>query len=107
MMVVRDINRILTHVPSGRLWPTTLFRLARDLPKIQRGRIVLMGLSSKYRHKGLFPLFAYESARRAKDIGFEGAEASWVLHDNIDLTKPMAAMGMNPYKRWRLYEKAI
>ena len=66
-----------------------------------------MGLSAKYRHKGLFSLFAYESARRAKDIGFQGAEASWVLHDNIDLTKPMAAMGMNPYKRWRLYEKAI
>tara|TARA_B100000686_G_scaffold123936_4_gene131280 strand:+ start:3547 stop:4686 length:1140 start_codon:yes stop_codon:yes gene_type:complete len=107
MMVVRDINRILTHVPSGRLWPTTLFRLTRDLPKVQRGRIVLMGLSSEYRHKGLFPLFAYESARRAKDIGFEGAEASWVLNDNIALTKPMAAMGMNPYKRWRLYEKAI
>jgi len=107
MMVVRDINRILTHVPSGRLWPSTLFRLARDLPKVQRGRIVLMGLSSEYRHKGLFPLFAYEAARRAKDIGFEGAEASWVLHDNMALTKPMAAMGMNAYKRWRLYEKEI
>ena len=107
MMVVRDINRILTHVPSGRLWPTTLFRLARDLPKVQRGRIVLMGLSSEYRHKGLFPLFAYEAARRAKDIGFEGAEASWVLNDNMALTKPMAAMGMNAYKRWRLYEKEI
>ena len=107
MMVVRDINRILTHVPSGRLWPTTLFRLARDLPKVQRGRIVLMGLSSEYRHKGLFPLFAYEAARRAKDLGFEGAEASWVLNDNMALTKPMAAMGMNAYKRWRLYEKEI
>ena len=107
MMVVRDINRILTHVPSGRLWPSTLFRLARDLPKVQRGRIVLMGLSSEYRHKGLFPLFAYEAARRAKDIGFEGADASWVLNDNMALTKPMAAMGMNAYKRWRLYEKEI
>ena len=107
MMIVRDINRILSHVPSGRLWPMTLLRLARDLPNVQRGRIVLMGLSSEYRHKGLFPLFAYEAARRAKDIGFEGAEASWVLNDNKALTKPMAAMGMNPYKRWRLYEKTI
>ena len=35
---------------------------------------------------GLYPLFAYEAARRAKDIGFEGAEASWVLNDNMALT---------------------
>jgi hypothetical protein len=107
MMMVRDINRVLADVPSGRLWPTTVLRLLRDLPKVQRGRIVLMGLRSEYRHRGLFPLFAYEAARRAKEIGFEGAEASWILDDNEALTGPMAAMGMQPYKRWRIFEKAI
>ncbi len=107
MMVVRDINRVLRHVPSGRLWPTTVVRLVRDLPKVQRGRVVLMGLRAEYRRRGLFPLFAYEAARRAKEIGFEGAEASWILDDNEALTAPMAAMGMPPYKRWRIYEKAI
>ena len=107
MMVIRDINRVLRHIPSGRLWPTTVLRLARDLPKVQRGRTVLMGLRSEYRHRGLFPLFAYEAARRAHEVGFEGAEASWILDDNEALTAPMAAMGMQPYKRWRIYEKAL
>ncbi|MDG2283429.1 MAG: hypothetical protein P8L45_09920, partial [Longimicrobiales bacterium] len=107
MMMVRDINRVLKHVPSGRLWPTTLLRLVRDLSKVQRGRIVLMGLRSKYRNRGLFPLFAYEAARRAKAVSFEGAEASWILEDNEALTAPMASMGMQPYKRWRIYEKTI
>ena len=107
MMAVRDINRVLQHVPSGRLWPRTVLRLLRDLPKVKRGRIVLMGLRAEYRHRGLFPLFAYEAARRAQEVDYEGAEASWILDDNNALTTPMTAMGMHPYKRWRIYEKKL
>jgi len=107
MMVVRDINRVLRHVPSGRLWPRTVLRLLRDLPKVKRGRIVLMGLRAEYRQRGLFPVFAYEAARRAKEVSHEGAEASWILDDNKALTMPMTAMGMHPYKRWRIYEKKL
>ena len=66
-----------------------------------------MGLRAEYRRRGLFPLFAYEAAHRAKEIGFEGAEASWILADNEALTAPMAAMGMQPYKRWRIYETSL
>lgn len=107
MMVARDINRVLRDVPSGRLWPWNVLKILRRLPNVQRGRIVLLGLRADHRHRGLFPLFAYEAARRAEEIGFEGAEASWILEDNEDLTAPMAAMELEPYKRWRIYEKAI
>jgi hypothetical protein len=71
------------------------------------GRIVLLGLRSEYRNKGLFPLFAYEAARLAQETGFEGAEASWVLDDNEALTAPLEAMGMRAYKRWRIYERSL
>lgn len=107
MMLARDINRVLQHVPSGRLWPTTIYRLLTDLPKVRWGRIVLLGLRDEYRHRGLFPLFAYEAARLAQETGFEGAEASWILDDNEALTAPMDAMGMNAYKRWRIYERTL
>ena len=33
-----------------------------------------------------------------------GAEASWVLEDNILMNRPLDAMGATPYRRWRLYE---
>lgn len=107
MMVARDINQVLAQVPSGRLWPTTILRLLTGLPKVQRGRIVLLGLRAEYRNRGLFPLFAYEAARLAQEIGFEGAEASWILDDNKALTAPMEAMGIDAYKRWRIYEKPL
>lgn len=107
MMVARDINRILRDVPSGRLWPTTIYRLLTGLSKVQSGRVVLLGLRKEYRHRGLFPLFFHESVRLAHESGFEGAEASWILDDNEALTAPMEALGLNAYKRWRIYERPI
>ena len=62
---------------------------------------------TKHRHRGLFPLFAYEAARRALEIQAEGAEASWVLEENESIVAPLEAMGLQPYKRWRVYEKEL
>lgn len=107
MLMARDLNRVLRDVPSGRLWPTTLFRLATRLPKVRHGRVLLLGLRSEYRHRGLFPLFLHEAARLANETGFGGAEASWVLDDNEGLTAPFDAMGLRQYKRWRIYEKSL
>lgn len=107
MMLARDLNKVLQTIPSGRLWPTNIAKLLLGLPKVQTGRIVLLGMRSDYRHRGLFPLFAYEAARLAQEVGFEGAEASWILDDNEALIAPMEAMGMKAYKRWRIYEKPL
>lgn len=52
-------------------------------------------------------LFARELARRSKEIGAEGAEASWILEDNEPLIRPLEGIGMRPYKRWRIYEKRL
>ncbi|NNF13862.1 MAG: hypothetical protein HKN72_11595 [Gemmatimonadetes bacterium] len=107
MMVARDINRVLPDIPSGRIWPWNIAKILTRLPKVQWGRIVLLGLRNDYRHRGLFPLFAYEAARRAEELGFEGAEASWILEENEALRAPLEAMDLEPYKRWRIYEKPI
>ena len=67
--------------------------------------MVLLGLRSEYRNRGLFPLFAHEAARRALEIGAEGAEASWILADNQALVAPLEAMELDAYKRWRIFER--
>lgn len=105
MLIARDINVLLRDMPSGRLWLANLVRLVLGVPKVMRGRIVLLGLKTEYRNRGLFPLFAYEAARRALAIRAEGAEASWILDDNEALVAPLEAMGLTAYKRWRIYQK--
>ena len=107
MLIARDINKLLARMPSGRLWPWNIVRLVMGAQKVLSGRVMLLGLKTEYRHRGLFPLFAYEAARRALEIRAEGAEASWVLADNEAIVAPLDAMGLDAYKRWRIYEKAI
>jgi len=107
MMIARDVNRVLRTMPSGRLWPWNVARLLRRGPRVPSGRVVLLGMKREHRNRGLFPLFTYEAARRAHEIRAEGAEASWILDDNQALIAPLEAMGLAPYKRWRIYEKAI
>jgi hypothetical protein len=107
MLIAHDLNRLLRTMPSGRLWPWNIVRLLTGAKKIMSGRIVLLGLKTEYRNRGLFPLFAYEAARRALAIKAEGAEASWILDDNEALVAPLDGMGLAAYKRWRIYEKAI
>ena len=107
MLIVRDVNRLLSAIPSGRLWPWNAVKLLFKTQDILSGRVVLLGLKTKHRHRGLFPLFAYEAARRALEIQAEGAEASWILEDNNSIVAPLEAMGLQPYKRWRIYEKEL
>jgi hypothetical protein len=107
MLIARDLNHLLPRIRDGRLWPWNVARLVTGLPRVLRGRIVLLGLKADSRKRGLFPLFAHEAARRALHIGADGAEASWVLADNQALVAPLEAMGIEPYRSWRLYEKPL
>lgn len=107
IVIARDINRVLRRIPSGRLWPWNVARLLWSVPRVRRGRIVLLGLKRDFRNQGLFSLFAAEVARRARAIDAEGAEASWILEENEALLRPLRSMGLTPKKRWRIYEKAI
>ena len=106
-MIARDMNRVLRQIPSGRLWPWNVARLLIGLPKVLSGRIILLGLRREYQNRGFFPLFALEVARRAMEVRAEGAEASWILEDNEALTAPLEGMDLEPYKRWRIYEKSL
>ena len=107
IMIARDMNRVLRRIPSGRLWPWNIARLLIGLPKVLSGRIILLGLRREYQNRGFFPLFALEVARRAMEIRAEGAEASWILEENEALTAPLEGMDLEPYKRWRIYEKSL
>ena len=107
IMIARDMNRVLCRIPSGRLWPWNIARLLIGLPKVLSGRIVLLGLRREYQNRGFFPLFAFEVARRAMEIRAEGAEASWILEENEALTAPLEGMDLEPYKRWRIYERLL
>ena len=49
----------------------------------------------------------FETAARAKRLGYRYGEASWILEDNVMMHRAAAAMQGHHYKTYRVYQKAI
>lgn len=107
MIIVPDFHRVYKAIGTGRLLPTGIFKLLAARGKLRSGRIMILGAKEEYRRRGIFALFANEMYRRAIAMGFNRAEASWVLEDNDKLNRPLEAMGAHVYRRWRIYDRPI
>ncbi len=107
MIVLPDFNQIFKRIPNGRLLPTGLFKLLLGKQHLKSGRVILLGVKPDFRSRSIFQLFAHEVFRRGKAFGTLGAEASWILEDNVRMTRPMEAMGAKAYRRWRVFDKAL
>jgi len=40
-------------------------------------------------------------------LGYDGAELSWTLEDNVLISRTIEAVGAKPYKRYRIYETSL
>jgi hypothetical protein len=49
----------------------------------------------------------YETAARAKKLGYKYGEASWVLEDNIMMNRAAEMMSGKRYKTYRIYEMGV
>ena len=101
-----DYNQIFKTIPTGKLFPTGLFKLLTGKKKITRFRVLTMGVKEKFRNLGLASLMyvkAYENARKT----YSECEMSWILETNFNMNRPLELMGAKPYKRYRIFEKVL
>ena len=101
-----DINQALKGT-DGRLFPNGLIRLLRRRRYIDQVRLLLLGILSEYRPRGLYPLLLVELQRQLRATPYRRAEFSWVLEDNRDINRPAEQAGARCYKRYRIYEKTL
>ncbi len=102
-MTLPDINQALIKI-NGRLFPFGLFKLLYYAKKINQGRLLTLGVKKKFRKKGIEALFYYYSMKKGKELGWKGAELSWVLEDNELIKHGIELMGGKHYKTYRIYE---
>jgi hypothetical protein len=103
--VVRDLK--------GKLFPTgilkMLYRLKVRGPK--SARLIILGIRSKYRnvrkYAGLSAFLYAELNDSGKRLGIEWGELGWTLEDNGAVNAGIRMMGAKPYKRYRVYDKAL
>jgi hypothetical protein len=112
IVTLPNLNEAIAGL-DGRLlplgWLKLLWRLKVRGPRT--GRMPLMGIAKRLQGttKGAaLALGMIESIRRYYQArGYRNSELSWVLEDNRKVQAVIAATGAVPYKRYRIYEKAL
>lgn len=105
-LTLPDMNRAL-HTIRGRLWPWSLVRLLRGRRRIRRGRVITLGVVPEHRRAGLEAALIVRSVEAAVELGWDGAECSWVLDDNAPMIAAIERAGGRQDRRYRLYERPI
>ena len=103
--VIHDLNGSL--LPFG--WLKMLWRLKVKSPR--SGRILLMGVKTKYHETLLGAALAYRVINDMQNdvvrYGMEEIELSWILEDNIGMRDIVEDFGGTVYKTYRIYGRDI
>jgi hypothetical protein len=105
-MAVPDYNQVFSKV-NGRIGPVGALKFLWLSRKISDIRVLTMGVKEEYRKKGIEGLLYLESFSAAMKKGYERAEMSWILEDNVLMQRGCELMGGNLYKKYRIYEMNI
>ena len=109
LLALPDYNSALQPLMGRLLTPKVLgfipYLLGWKYPP--RTRVLTLGMKEKYRSKGLESALLIEGLKVGIAAGVRESEASWILEDNLMMCRVLEAIGGRPYKRYRIYEKAV
>lgn len=106
-LALPNYNEIFRKIKRGRLFPTGIFKLLFGKSKIESIRIYALGVIDGYRKMGIEACLYGTIIKEYKKKGFKHAEAGWTLENNTMINEAIKAIKGDPYKKYRLYEKAI
>lgn len=105
-VAVPDVNQIL-RLANGRMFPFGFIRVLLNQNKVNRVRVIILGVMSAYRKYGFDALLYHELFKAARKHGFKGGEFSWILENNIKMRRIIEGWGGKITKTYRVYEKSI
>ncbi len=109
LLAVPDYNVALKPL-RGRLLTPRLLGFLPYLLKLRypsRTRVIALGVRKRFRGRGLESVMLFEGLKAGADVGFQEAEASWILEDNDMMCRLLRIFGAEPYKTYRLYEREV
>jgi GNAT superfamily N-acetyltransferase len=101
-----DLNVALKRNSSGRFFPGIL-KVLWAARRIKRLRVVLLGTLPEWRGTGVDALLYRRMWEEGHRLGYEWAEAGWVLEDNHTMRNGLARMGFEVYKTYRMYDRPL
>jgi GNAT superfamily N-acetyltransferase len=101
-----DLNVALRTNRSGRLFPGIL-KVLWAARKVHRLRIVLLGALPEWQGRGVDALLYKRTWETGVRRGYDWGEAGWILEDNHAMVNGLVRMGFEPYKTYRVYDRAL
>lgn len=105
-LAVPDANRAIAKA-NGRLFPTGVVKMMRELKRIQSVRVLALGVLEPYRNRGIDIAMYYQTFKNGLEKGYHSGEFSWVLEDNYAMRNALEKFGAGHYKTYRIYERRI
>jgi GNAT superfamily N-acetyltransferase len=103
-LALPDVNFALKRA-GGSLFPTGLLKILYYQRLIKSLRVIALGVVEEHRTSGVAAAFYATLGRNARKLGYSGdCEMSWILEDNVLMTRSLEAMGARHYKTYRIYE---
>jgi GNAT superfamily N-acetyltransferase len=87
--------------------PVGLAKMFWAARRIDRLRVLLLGIKPGYRRRGIDALLYLETIHAARALGYSGAEIGWTTEDNDLINRAIESMGARRYKTYRLYQKPV
>lgn len=91
----------------GSAWPLGVARILWATRTIRTASFKLIGLLPAFRHTGLHALLIREAVRGVRAAGYTRIEGSLIDERNKPMRGVVEGAGMEVYKRYRVYERAV
>jgi GNAT superfamily N-acetyltransferase len=106
IVALPDVNEAIAAC-NGRLLPFGWWRFLRAMRKVRTIRVITLGVVPEHRKQGIEMLLMHAVTENGLAAGFRACEASWILEDNADMLGPLQTLGYRPWRRYRVYERAL
>jgi len=101
-----DYNEVLKHL-NGKVGLLGGLKFLYYSRKINTLRVMLLGVKHAFQKKGVEGLLYIETFKRGIKKGYQQAECSWILENNLLMQHGIEAMGGRRHKTYRIYEMPL
>jgi GNAT superfamily N-acetyltransferase len=106
-LTLPDINQVMAKL-NGRLLPLGWLKFLLGKRKVDRLRVLALGVKHDYRHTGVAAGLYLKHLETAQKPGaITWGEMGWILETNESMNRAMEGMGGKIVKRYRVYEKSF
>lgn len=88
----------------GKLLPTGLIKILYYQRLVKSIGMLALGVVEEYRDSGLAAVFNAVLIRNVRKLDDSDCEMSWILEDNVLMSRSLEVMGAKRYKPYRIYE---